>query len=60
MRFIILRLDDKLKKANRLIKKWKRLEKLSRKTQSARDESMEREEPAHLHRDEDREEDDEE
>jgi len=31
MRFIVLRLDDKLKKANRLTRKWKRIEKLSRK-----------------------------
>jgi small subunit ribosomal protein S6 len=28
MRFVIVRLDDKLKKANRLIKKWKKSEKL--------------------------------
>jgi len=27
MRFIVLRLDDRLKKANRLIKKWKRSER---------------------------------
>lgn len=42
MRFVILRLDDKLKKANKLVKKWKRLEKLSRKTQDSRDESVTR------------------
>ena len=60
MRFIVLRLDDKFKKANRLIKKWKRLEKLSRKTQGIRDESPGPEEPAHLHKHEDREENDEE
>jgi small subunit ribosomal protein S6 len=55
MRFIVLRLDDKLKKANRLIKKWKRLEKMSRKTQSIRDENLAREAPARLHKHEDRE-----
>jgi small subunit ribosomal protein S6 len=32
MRFVVLRLDDKLKKANKLVKKWKRLEKISRKS----------------------------
>jgi small subunit ribosomal protein S6 len=53
MRFIVLRLDDKFKKANRLIKKWKRLEKMSRKTQSIRDENLEREAPARLHKHED-------
>ncbi len=31
MRFIVLRLDDKLKKANRLTRKWKRNERMSRK-----------------------------
>ncbi|UCH93051.1 MAG: 30S ribosomal protein S6 [Candidatus Aminicenantes bacterium] len=31
MRFIILRLDDKMKKANRLTKKWKRGERLSKR-----------------------------
>ena len=55
MRFIVLRLDDKLKKANRLTKKWKRLEKISRKTQSTRNESPEREESTSLHKHEDRE-----
>jgi len=35
IRFIVLRLDDKLKKANRLIKKWQRGEKLARKAQEA-------------------------
>lgn len=59
MRFIVLRLDDKLRKANRLIKKWKRLEKMSRKTQSIRDENLEREEPARLHKHEDQEADNE-
>ncbi len=42
MRFVILRLDDKLKKANKLTKKWKRLEKLSRRTQESRDENVTR------------------
>jgi small subunit ribosomal protein S6 len=32
MRFIVYRLDDKMKKANRLIKKWKRLERLSKRS----------------------------
>jgi small subunit ribosomal protein S6 len=32
MRFLIFRLDDKMKKANRLTKKWKRLERLSRRS----------------------------
>ena len=31
MRFLILRLDDKLKKANRLTKKWQKAERLNRK-----------------------------
>jgi small subunit ribosomal protein S6 len=60
MRFIVLRLDDKFKKANRLTKKWKRLEKISRKTQGTRNESPEREEPARLHKHEEREVNDEE
>jgi small subunit ribosomal protein S6 len=45
MRFVILRLDDKLKKANKLTKKWKRLEKLSRKSQENREESVSRVDP---------------
>jgi len=45
MRFVILRLDDKLKKANKLTKRWKRLEKLSRKSQENRDENSSRAEP---------------
>lgn len=32
MRFIVLRLDDKLKKANRLTRKWKRIERLSKRS----------------------------
>lgn len=38
MRFVILRLDDKLKKANRLNKKWKRMEKMSKRTVEDREE----------------------
>jgi small subunit ribosomal protein S6 len=45
MRFVILRLDDKLKKANKLTKKWKRMEKLSRKSQEIKEESMDHEKP---------------
>ena len=37
MRFIVLRLDERLKKANRLNKKWKRAEKLYRKGGDERD-----------------------
>ncbi|MCP4221190.1 MAG: 30S ribosomal protein S6 [bacterium] len=37
MRFVVLRLDDKLKKANKLTKKWKRTEKLTRKSADERD-----------------------
>ena len=38
MRFIVFRLDDKMKKANRLTKKWKRMERLSKR--SAQDGSI--------------------
>ncbi len=31
MRFVVLRLDDKLKKANRLTRKWKRIERMSKR-----------------------------
>lgn len=31
MRFMILRLDDKLKKANRLTKKWQKMERFNKK-----------------------------
>lgn len=31
MRFIVLRMDDKMKKANRLTRKWKRGERLSKR-----------------------------
>lgn len=40
MRFVILRLDDKFKKANKLTKKWKRMEKLSRRAQENRDDNV--------------------
>ncbi len=41
MRFLIIRLDDKLKKANKLTKKWQRMERLYKKNSStqAQDES---------------------
>ncbi len=45
MRFVILRLDDKLKKANKLTKKWKRMEKMSRKSQEIKEESLDDENP---------------
>lgn len=32
MRFIVYRLDDKMKKANRLTKKWERMERLSKRS----------------------------
>ena len=32
MRFIVYRLDDKMKKANRLTKKWKHMERLSKRS----------------------------
>ena len=54
MRFIVLRLDDKLKKANRLTKKWKRMEKLSRRAQEARAEASEREESSTREREDNR------
>ena len=40
MRFVILRLDDKLKKANKLTKKWKRMEKTSKKSQEIKTENL--------------------
>ncbi len=33
MRFIVLRLDDRLKKASRLVKRWQRMERVSRRVQ---------------------------
>lgn len=43
MRYVIIRLDDKLQKANRLTKKWKRMEKMSRRNQEMRDDIPEEE-----------------
>ncbi len=40
MRFIILRLDDKLQKANRLTKKWKRVDRLAKKMPEGEDEMI--------------------
>ena len=37
MRFIVLRLDDKLKKTNRLEKKWKRIDKFIKKREEERE-----------------------
>lgn len=34
LRYLILRLDDKLKKANRLTKKWQKMERFSKKAQA--------------------------
>ena len=45
LRFVILRLDDKLKKANKLTKKWKRMEKISRKSQEVKAENLDNEKP---------------
>jgi small subunit ribosomal protein S6 len=39
MRFVIFRIDDKLKKANRLTKKWKRKEKFTKKSEEVRNET---------------------
>jgi small subunit ribosomal protein S6 len=45
MRFLILRLDDKLKKANKLTKKWQKIEKNTKKTRVvAHKEKMDEEE----------------
>lgn len=35
MRFVVIRLDDKLQKANKLTKKWNRIEKLQRRRQES-------------------------
>ncbi|HLP48518.1 MAG TPA: 30S ribosomal protein S6 [Candidatus Kapabacteria bacterium] len=40
MRFVVLRLDDRLRKANKLIKKWKRMEKMSKRASEGRDENL--------------------
>jgi small subunit ribosomal protein S6 len=43
LRFITLRLDDKLKKSNKLTKKWAKIDKLRRKTSDSREEEKESE-----------------
>lgn len=40
MRFVVLRLDDRLRKANKLIKKWKRVERMSKRVPEGRDEGL--------------------
>lgn len=35
IRYLILRLDDRLRKANRLIKRWQKIEKLSKRAREA-------------------------
>jgi small subunit ribosomal protein S6 len=44
LRFITLRLDDKLKKSNKLTKKWTKIDKLRKKTMDSRPEEKESEE----------------
>jgi small subunit ribosomal protein S6 len=39
MRFVIVRLDDKIKKANRLVKKWKKSEKMRKHNEDRGDSS---------------------
>jgi small subunit ribosomal protein S6 len=41
LRFITLRLDDKLKKANKLTKRWRKIEQFRRKTQDSNEEGKE-------------------
>ncbi|MEI6614087.1 MAG: 30S ribosomal protein S6 [Chrysiogenales bacterium] len=41
LRFITLRLDDKLKKANKLTKRWRKIEQFRRKTQDSHEEGKE-------------------
>jgi small subunit ribosomal protein S6 len=41
LRFITLRLDDKLKKANKLTKRWKKIEVFRKKTQYSHEEGKE-------------------
>ena len=38
LRFITLRLDDKLKKSNKLTKRWAKIDRLRKKTMDSRDE----------------------
>ncbi|MCX6580596.1 MAG: 30S ribosomal protein S6 [Candidatus Aminicenantes bacterium] len=40
MRFVVLRLDERLKKANKLVKKWKRSERMSKRVPEGRDEGL--------------------
>jgi len=42
IRFITLRLDDKLKKSNKLTKRWNKLEKIRKKTQETKEAGEER------------------
>jgi small subunit ribosomal protein S6 len=41
LRFITLRLDDKLKKSNKLTKKWAKIDKIRKKTMESRSEERE-------------------
>jgi len=43
LRFITLRLDDKLKKSNKLTKKWAKIDKIRKKTLESRSEERESE-----------------
>lgn len=43
LRFITLRLDDKLKKSNKLTKKWAKIDKIRKKTMESRSEERESE-----------------
>ncbi|MCK4761911.1 MAG: 30S ribosomal protein S6 [Candidatus Aminicenantes bacterium] len=46
MRYIILRLDDRLRKANKLTKKWQRMERISKKSaDDEKDEGLRRRPP---------------
>lgn len=40
MRFVVLRLDERLQKANKLIKKWKRMERMSKRASEGRDDNL--------------------
>lgn len=53
MRFVVLRLDDRLRKANKLIKKWKRMERMSKRATEGRDEGLGHEGPGHRRDDDD-------
>jgi small subunit ribosomal protein S6 len=43
LRFITLRLDDKLKKSNKLTKRWAKIDKIRKKTMDSREEEKESE-----------------